>query len=90
MLKLALITLSTSQQGTKKLRLDPLAPCKGTSIHFLTYPLLSYYPPHLPLSICILPIPLHHLQGPHSKADNFPEVDSRNVINFPHPPPLVP
>jgi hypothetical protein len=45
--------------------------CKGTSVHFLTYPLLSYYPPHLPLSICILPIPLYHLQGPHSKADDF-------------------
>jgi hypothetical protein len=45
--------------------------CKGTSVHFLTYPRLSYYPPHLPLSICILPIPLHHLQGPHSKADDF-------------------
>jgi hypothetical protein len=27
--------------------------CKGTSVHFLTYPLLSYYPPHLPLSICL-------------------------------------
>jgi hypothetical protein len=45
--------------------------CKGTSVHFLTYPFLSYYPPHLSLSICILPIPLHHLQGPHSEANNF-------------------
>jgi hypothetical protein len=51
-------------------------------------PILSY-PPHQPLSIYILPIPLHHLQGPHSKADNFPEVDSLNVINFPHSPLLI-
>jgi hypothetical protein len=25
----------------------------------------------IPLSICILPTPLYHLQGPHSKADDF-------------------
>jgi hypothetical protein len=51
--------------------MDNIKKCKGTSVHFLTSPLLSYYPPHLPLSICILPIPLYHLLGPHSKADDF-------------------
>jgi hypothetical protein len=38
----------------------------------ISLPLLSYYPPHLPLSICILPTPWYHLPGPHSKADDFP------------------
>jgi hypothetical protein len=45
--------------------------CKGTSICFLTSPLLSHYPPHPPLSICILPIPWYHLPGPHSKPNDF-------------------
>jgi hypothetical protein len=42
--------------------------CKGTSVCFLTSPILPYSPL---LSICTFPIPLHHLQGPHSKADDF-------------------
>jgi hypothetical protein len=47
----------------------------------VSLPLLSS--PTLPLSICISPTPLHHLQGPHpqsrrlwySKSDGFPDVD---------------
>jgi hypothetical protein len=68
--------------------------CKGTSILFLTSPILPYSPlssptlpyppllspilpysplssPTLPLSICTSPTPLYHLQGPHSKSDDF-------------------
>jgi hypothetical protein len=41
--------------------------CKGTSIRFLTFPLL----PTLPLFICISPTPLYHLQGPHQKPMTF-------------------
>jgi hypothetical protein len=43
------------------------AACKGTSVRFLTSPLLSYYPPQLPLFICILPIPLYYLQESYPK-----------------------
>jgi hypothetical protein len=38
------------------------------------HPFISLLPlssPTLPLFICTSPIPLHHLQGPHSKADDF-------------------
>jgi hypothetical protein len=42
--------------------------CMGISIPFLTSPLLSHYPPHPPLSICI---PWYPLPGPHSKANDF-------------------
>jgi hypothetical protein len=41
--------------------------CKGTSICFLTSPLLSYSP----LFIYTSPTPLYHLQGPHSKSNDF-------------------
>jgi hypothetical protein len=49
----------------------------------LSVSLLPPSSPTLPLFICTSPIPLYHPQGPHSKADNFPEVDSPNVIDFP-------
>jgi hypothetical protein len=64
--------------------------CKGISVHLLTYHFLSYDPPHLSLSICILPIPLHHLQGAYSEANDCLEVDSLDVVNFLYPPLLVP
>jgi hypothetical protein len=80
--------------------------CKGTSIRFLTSPLLSYSHPQSPLFICISPIPLYHPQGPYQtfndsciqkfndshiqKSDDSPDVDSPNVVDFSPLPPLVP
>jgi hypothetical protein len=75
--------------------------CKGTSVCFLTSPLLFYYPPQLPLFICISP----HLcnasvpsPGTIPKANDFhtrrsndsPEVNSPNVVDFRPPPLLIP
>jgi hypothetical protein len=68
--------------------------CKGTSVHFLTSPRLSYSP-------------LVHMYSPHTsvpspgttptandfhiqKSNNFLDVDSRKVIGFLPLPPLVP
>jgi hypothetical protein len=65
--------------------------CKGTSICFLTSPLL-FYPP--PVHMYSLPSPLYHLQGLHLKADDFHtwwsddflNVDSLEVNDFCSPP----
>jgi hypothetical protein len=43
------------------------APYKGTSIRFLTSPIL----PYPPLFICTSTTPWYHLQEPHSKADDL-------------------
>jgi hypothetical protein len=62
----------------------------------VSLPLLSS--PTLPLSICISPTPLYHLQGPHpqsqrllySKSDDFLDVDSPKVVDILSPLPLTP
>jgi hypothetical protein len=62
----------------------------------VSLPLLSSLT--LPLSICISPTPLHHLQGPHpqsrrlwySKSNDIPDVDSPKVVGIPYPLLLVP
>jgi hypothetical protein len=68
--------------------------CKGTSIHFLTSPLLSYSPPvhmYSPPHVCT--ISRDHIQSRqllYSKSDNFPDVDSPKVVDLPLLPPFVP
>jgi hypothetical protein len=42
--------------------------CKGTSVHFLTSPILSYSPP---VHMYSTSSPLYYLQGLHSKTDNL-------------------
>jgi hypothetical protein len=63
--------------------------CKGTSVHFLTSPLLSYSPPVHMYSISS---PLYHLQGLHPKPttsrpwpDDFLDINSPEVNNFRSP-----
>jgi hypothetical protein len=76
-----------------QLRYDPIYVRGHPSV---SLPLL--YSPTLPLSICMSPTPLYHLQGPHpqsqrllySKSDDFPDVDSPKVVNIPSPLPLAP
>jgi hypothetical protein len=54
--------------------------------------------PTLPLFICISPTPLYYLQGPYlqsddshiQRSDNFLDVDSPKVVDFPLLRPLVP
>jgi hypothetical protein len=68
--------------------------CKGTSIRFLTSPLFPYSPlVHMYFPHTSVPSPGTTLKGRqllYSKSDDFPEVDSLNVVNFLCPPPLVP
>jgi hypothetical protein len=75
---------------------DPLTVdiCKRTSVRFLTSPLRPYSPlvymyfPHTSV-----PSPGTTLKGQqlsYSKSDDFPEVNSLNVVDFLRPPPLIP
>jgi hypothetical protein len=68
--------------------------CKGTSIRFLTSSLLSYSPPvHMYSPHTSVPSPgtTPQSQRPsYSKSDDFPDVDSPEVVNFPLLPLLVP
>jgi hypothetical protein len=68
--------------------------CKGTSVCFLTSPILPYSPlVHMYFSHTSAPSPgttLKDRQLSYSKSDNFPEVDSPIIVDFPCPPPLVP
>jgi hypothetical protein len=63
-----------------------LTMCEGTSVHFLTSPLLSYSPlVHMYFPHTFVPSP-----GTTHKANNFPDVDSLKVVDFPPLPLLVP
>jgi hypothetical protein len=71
-----------------------LGGCKGTSVCFLTSSLLSYSPPvHMYSPHTSVPSPgttPQSRQPLYSKSDNFLDVDSPKVIDFPLLPPLIP
>jgi hypothetical protein len=68
--------------------------CKGTSVYFLTSPIFPYSPlVHMYFPHTSVPSPGITLKGQrlsHSQSDKFTEVNPLNVINFLHPPPLLP
>jgi hypothetical protein len=71
-----------------------LSLCNGTSVHFLTSPILPYSPlAHMYFSHTAVPSPGTTLKGQrlsYSKSDDFPEVNLLIVIDFPPPPLLIP
>jgi hypothetical protein len=86
----------TKQQEIDTLIEEALATScyKGTSICFLTSPLISYSPPvhmYFPPHLCT--ISRDHTQSwwlSYSKSDDFPDIDSLKVVDFLPLPLLIP